>query len=115
MYLSLQDRSKHPQGTFDKAGRFYLTKTLPCCEGIRSPSRAYPFSHITHARSMEHVAHGLKIQAYLTPLRKIVNARKKGGVELAKELTDSKAFIQLLDDITAGLAAAKVEEQGAPA
>ena len=55
-FLDLKNRVKHPEGTFDKAGRFYLEETYPCCF-VRSPSRAYPYSQMVHGRTAEHVAH----------------------------------------------------------
>ncbi len=54
----LQDRRQHPDGTFDSAGRWYPSdaEKCECCAKIRSPSRAYPYSYMTHCRSVEHVA-----------------------------------------------------------
>jgi len=59
-----QSRRTHPAGSFDKSGRFYvdeLQERRPCCFGIREPTRAYPYSYMTHCRSLAHVAqlHGL--------------------------------------------------------
>jgi hypothetical protein len=58
-YLKLKNRKTHPEGTFDKGGRFYLAESEKhdCCRGIRSPSRAYPYSEMKHARTLKHVAH----------------------------------------------------------
>lgn len=53
----LKNRLKDPDGQFDRAGRFYLSRRYRCCNGIRNPSRDYPFSQLTHARSAVHVAH----------------------------------------------------------
>jgi hypothetical protein len=57
-YLKLKNREIHPEGTFDKGGRFYLAESEKhdCCRGIRSPSRAYPYSEMKHARTLKHVA-----------------------------------------------------------
>jgi hypothetical protein len=55
-YLSLQMRETHPPGSFDSAKRFFLDAEYPCCTGIRSPSRAYPYSQMVHGRSAAHVA-----------------------------------------------------------
>ena len=57
-YLKLENREIHPEGTFDKGGRFYLAESekCDCCRGIRSPSRAYPYSEMVHARTLKHVA-----------------------------------------------------------
>ena len=58
-YLKLKNREIHPEGTFDKGGRFYLAESEKhdCCRGIRSSSRAYPYSEMVHARTLKHVAH----------------------------------------------------------
>lgn len=58
-YIARQERRQHPAGKFDKAGRWYPSETevQDCCRAIRSPSRAYPYSYMTHCRTAEHVAH----------------------------------------------------------
>jgi len=60
-YIALRDRKSHPDGTFDSGGRFYLTEKHECCRGIRTPSRAFPYSEMTHGRTLKHVAmcHGV--------------------------------------------------------
>ena len=57
-YLKLKNREIHPEGTFDSGGRFYLAESEKhdCYRGIRSPSRAYPYSEMKHARTLKHVA-----------------------------------------------------------
>ena len=64
-YLALKNRQIHPDGKFDSAGRWYPSdaETLPCCGGHRSPSRAYPYSYMTHCRTAEHVAHRYNVPA----------------------------------------------------
>lgn len=49
---------KRPRGHWDKQGRFYLSigETLPCCRGIRPPSKAYPYSQLRHGCTYKHVA-----------------------------------------------------------
>ena len=56
-YLQLKRRETHPDGKFDNAKRFQVSCKYHCCVGIRSPSRAYPFSQLVHARTARHVAH----------------------------------------------------------
>ena len=62
-YIARRDRMTHPDGTFDAASRWYPSESekCDCCDGIRSPSRAYPYSFMTHCRSAAHVAalHGV--------------------------------------------------------
>lgn len=50
-----KSRLAHPPGTFDKAGRFYASE--PFASPVRPPSRAYPNSHMLHARTAGHCAH----------------------------------------------------------
>jgi hypothetical protein len=63
-YVARRDRTAHPAGHFDKARRFCLngSERGACCAAIREPSRAFPYSEMTHARSAEHVAslHGVE-------------------------------------------------------
>jgi len=58
-YESRQDRSEHPEGTFDDAGRWYPDddERCECCDYIRSPSRAYPYSLMVHCRTKKHIRH----------------------------------------------------------
>lgn len=48
-------RIEHPEGTMDNAGRFYpkgLDATVHM--GVRSPSRAWPYSYMLRCRTLEH-------------------------------------------------------------
>jgi len=57
-YADRQGRRSHPDGKPDKGGRWHPTpaEAQPCCRGIRSPSRAWPWSYMTHCRTMTHIA-----------------------------------------------------------
>lgn len=57
-YLDRQNRKSHPAGEFDNGGRFYLAdeERCKCCASIRNPSRRFPYSEMTHGRTMKHVA-----------------------------------------------------------
>ena len=61
-YNALKNRKVNPAGKFDNGGRFHLVRRCDCCNSIRSPSRAYPYSEMLHGRSSVHVAtiHGVK-------------------------------------------------------
>jgi len=56
MYERRRDRIVHPDGKFDNAKRWYPSEDekCDCCRGIRSPSRDYPYSYMTHCRSRAH-------------------------------------------------------------
>lgn len=56
-YRKLKSRDDHPGGSFDNAGRFTLSPRLACCQGIRTPSRNFPYSQMAHGRSALHIAH----------------------------------------------------------
>ena len=56
-YRKLKSRVAHPGGSFDHARRFTLSPRFACCCGIRAPSRNFPYSEMTHARSALHIAH----------------------------------------------------------
>jgi len=57
-FIARRDRTAHPSGKFDKAGRWYPSEneTCECCSSVRSPSRSFPYSYMTHCRTMAHVA-----------------------------------------------------------
>ena len=55
-FIALRARAKNPPGSFDSARRWYPDQYFSCCSNVRSPSRAWPFSELTHARTARHVA-----------------------------------------------------------
>lgn len=59
IYRSRRDRGSNPAGSFDRSGRWYpdASEEQDCCRAIRGPSRAYPYSYLTHCRTADHVAH----------------------------------------------------------
>ena len=54
-YLKRKLRVSHPEGKMDK-GKWFPVAYLECCNPIRRPSNAYPFSLMTHSRTAIHVA-----------------------------------------------------------
>jgi hypothetical protein len=57
-FVARELRLHHPDGRFDDGGRFYPSQKewRDCCAGIRTPSRAFPFSLMTHCRTAKHIA-----------------------------------------------------------
>lgn len=58
-FVKRQARLTHPEGRFDSGGRWYPDREREkreCCQGIRSPSRRWPYSLLVHCRTAEHVA-----------------------------------------------------------
>lgn len=81
-YINRRDRVSHPEGTFDRAGRFYLSEACDC-DGVREPSRHYPYSQMVHGRSAKHVASIFHVPAVeLRRAAKLLDAIKEA--ELSK-------------------------------
>ena len=57
-YVRRQERATHPDGIFDGVGRWYPSEAeeQPCCDYIRRPSGRWPYSLLTHCRTLPHVA-----------------------------------------------------------
>jgi len=57
-YISRQERRSNPQGSFGNHKRWHpsVQETCECCESVRSPSRAFPYSLMLHCRTAKHVA-----------------------------------------------------------
>jgi transposase-like protein len=77
--INLQARVWHPSGDFDNAGRWYPTNYCKCCESIRSPSRAYPYSLMKHCRTVSHVAreHGIEERRLRWAIRQISSSKEE--------------------------------------
>lgn len=56
-FRARRDRRAHPDGRPDTGGRWYPAagERCGCCEGLRAPSRAYPWSLAHHCRTAAHV------------------------------------------------------------
>jgi hypothetical protein len=50
--------ASHPAGRTDNGGRWYPSKEeyRPCCDTVRSPSRAWRWSVYKHCHTISHVA-----------------------------------------------------------
>lgn len=74
----LKQREMHPAGFWDKQDRFYLKEKCECCEGIRTPSKKFPKSELTHGRSLKHVAETRNVNIEdAKRLRKMLNSLSK--------------------------------------
>ena len=54
VHQRLKDRSIHPSGTFDNAGRWYSDNADLI--NVRSPSRSWPYSQMCACRTKKYVA-----------------------------------------------------------
>lgn len=68
--IDRKNRNRHPAGKTDNGGRWYPddSERCECCAHIRTPSRAFPWSFMTHCRTSEHVANLYGVS--VTDLRK---------------------------------------------
>lgn len=89
-HLKRKARTSNPEGSFDNAKRFYLDKQYACCEPIRSPSRSFPYSQMTHARSVEHVAHEFGVEAHVTLVRTFAKVIDTDGLAGAYALLQDR-------------------------
>jgi len=85
-YLNRKTRKSHPDGKFDKSRRWYPSDKEACedCYTVREPSRSFPYSIMTHCRSIGHIAKKHKVDASV--IRKIsgqVLKMVKLGVEIS--------------------------------
>jgi hypothetical protein len=58
VYDARKDRDVHPEGTFDKAMRWYPSDREDCGGSgtrVRSPSRKWPYSYMLRCRTKDHV------------------------------------------------------------
>ena len=104
-FISLRDRHIHPDGEFDKAGRWYPTTYYPCCETIRSPSRSYPYSHMVHCRTAAHVAHkyGVIVKDVRACVRQIEppsQNRANGTMYKTVAVTEDGRYVSIFDGET---------------
>lgn len=78
-YIKRRNRTDHPEGKTDKGGRWFPSdyEKQPCCDNVRSPSRSFPWSLMTHCRSTEHIAN-----LYGIPKETLKNALKKKNLPL---------------------------------
>jgi hypothetical protein len=85
-WLDRRDRKAHPDGKFDNAGRFYPStdERCDCCKDVRSPSRSYPYSYMTHCRSAEHVAnlYGKDVRRVRRAAHRIEKAQASDGGDI---------------------------------
>lgn len=58
LYLLRKFSIQHPSGYTDKGGRWLPANNeeQPCCEKVRYPSRAYPWSLYKHCHTSTHIA-----------------------------------------------------------
>ena len=62
-YLQRQARYDHPDGHGDNGGRWYPSDSerQACCNSIREPSRSFPWSLMTHCRTLKHICNLFKV------------------------------------------------------
>ena len=79
LYHNLKNRITHPDGEFDKAGRWYPTVETPSLAKIRMPSRAFPYSYMSHCRTVTRVSELTGVDAKI--IRLVARELKKENEE----------------------------------
>lgn len=87
-HIALKAGRGRVDGRFDQAGRFMPASVHACCHGIRMPSRAYPYSRLVHAKSLDHVCNDYAVGDHATLVRYIIRQLKG---ELSKKTIVSMA------------------------
>lgn len=55
-FLRRQDRTEHPEGKLDGPRWNPIgNERQACCSHVREPSRAWPWSLMTHCRTLKHI------------------------------------------------------------
>lgn len=75
VYEARRDRIVNPEGKFDNAGRWYPSAAEDADDytmTVRSPSRSWPYSYLTAARTRKHV----KALAAINPERILAEAAR---------------------------------------
>ncbi|MFC4253178.1 SprT-like domain-containing protein [Sinimarinibacterium flocculans] len=74
-FLERSERRSNPSGRFDHGGRWYpdAAELQECCAAVRAPTRNWPFSLMSHCRTIAHVSrlHGVDtvaLRRYLASL-----------------------------------------------
>ncbi|MFA6015452.1 MAG: hypothetical protein WC742_10330 [Gallionellaceae bacterium] len=76
-FISRQNRDAHPDGSSDRAKRWVPAahEKCECCTRIRTPSRSFPLSLLTHCCTIIHIANLFDVDK--STLRQAVNNYKK--------------------------------------
>lgn len=96
LHRKLQSREINPDGHFDSKKRWFPSKEeeQDCCRRLRRPSSNYPYTLMSHCRSLEHVAHACNLPPYL--LRQLHYFERRGAVITEDLLTPFCAAIKLM-------------------
>ena len=106
IWKSRQSRDSHPLGGFDDKSRWYPSsrESRACCASIRQPSAAFPYSLLTHCRSVAHIAALTDVP--LGPLRSRIArdrpaAQRHGGEHYYKAVAVVEGrYLSIFDGVT---------------
>jgi len=108
VYISRRDSVSHPAGKFDNAGRWYPAdaERCECCNAVRSPSRAFPYSYMTHCRTIAHVAnlYGVDVKDLRREVKRLepdAQPKREGGENYYKAVAvvDGR-YLSIFDGVT---------------
>jgi hypothetical protein len=76
--INVRDGLSRPATRSDNGGKVYLRKYFDCCIGIRRPTTDWPYSHLSHARTVTHIAHQFGLEEYERAIRTAVRLLDAG-------------------------------------
>ena len=91
-YRKMKSGQASPSGKFDNGGRFKISPRLACCQGLRDPSRQFPFGQRDHGRTALHIAHANGIEGRQNDIVQFAHLMDKYPM-LTTDLVVSKASI----------------------
>jgi len=64
-YFKRRDRDEHPKGLFKDRGdkRWYPVgeEIQECCKGLKQPTHQFPYSQMSHCRTLKHICNLYKL------------------------------------------------------
>lgn len=105
-YINRRDRTSHPDGHTDRGGRWYPSDSecCHCCANVRTPSRSWPWSYMTHCRTIGHVAnlYGVPVADVRRAVREIEPPKREGGENYYKAVavTPDGRLVSIFDGET---------------
>lgn len=78
-FIKRSHRIKHPEGFFNKQGRWYPNERekRSCCNAVHSPSTKHPYNLMSHCRTKKHIA-----ELYKVDIKELGKAIKNSQVPL---------------------------------
>ena len=99
-FLMRQSRKERPDGKTDRAGRFYPSESekCDCCNGLSSPTRAYPMTLLSHCRTAKHVSRKYNVDT--KAMREMVKFIEENHIDFSAQDATRLVIALLIDTST---------------